>query len=411
MAFLTTDGIMNTSKRILILTVDSGSGHRSAANAIAAALREGYGDRCSIEIVNPMADRRTPAILRRSSADYDRIVRVLPGLYKLGYEATDEPVPSSVIENALRLMMLDVMRALVNHHRPDVIVTTYPLYQYPLETVFALQRRTIPLVNVVTDLVTLHRLWFSPVADLCLVPTPQAQELALSHGLPAERVRLTGIPVHPRLVRRERSPAELRAELGLRPELTTFLALGSPRVPQLAEMLTAVNHSGLPIQLLAVAGGDVGLYQQLQNTTWHLPVRVFHYVHDMAPLYQAADGLISKAGGLTVAEALACGLPLLLIGVIPGQETGNAHYVIEGGAGERAETPLAVLELLCHWLADGGRVLAERAARARALGRPRAAHDAAELIWGAAQRPTLPYPPPVWQRWGRWLRQRWAFWR
>jgi 1,2-diacylglycerol 3-beta-galactosyltransferase len=72
-------------KRILILTADYGYGHRSAANAIAGGLQETHGEECSVEIVNPMDDPRAPAVLRDGENGYDKIVRVAPDLYKLGF--------------------------------------------------------------------------------------------------------------------------------------------------------------------------------------------------------------------------------------------------------------------------------------------------------------------------------------
>ncbi len=103
-------------------------------------------------------------------------------------------------------------------------------------------------------------------------------------------------------------------------------------------------------------------------------------------MMHAADVVICKAGGLIVTESLACGLPLILVDVIPGQETGNANYVVEGGAGELGESPLEVLEVMFHWLQFGGELLARRARNAQQLGRPHAAYAAAEMIWAAAQR-------------------------
>jgi UDP-N-acetylglucosamine:LPS N-acetylglucosamine transferase len=89
---------------------------------------------------------------------------------------------------------------------------------------------------------------------------------------------------------------------------------------------------------------------------------------------------------LIVSEALACGLPLLLIDVLPGQEAGNAGYVIEGGAGELAPDPVSALKTLYHWLDREGTLLAERARNARRLGRPRAAYEIAERVWAAEER-------------------------
>ena len=333
-----------------------------------------------------------PSLLRSSQSDYDRIVREMPDLYKLGYEASDAAVPSAIVESALTVMMFEVMRDMLKRYEPDAIVTTYPLYQYPLGAVFSIQRRYVPLLTVVTDLATVHRLWFHEAADGCLVPTMTVRDLAVEYGIAPNKVQITGIPVHPNLAQETRSPTAVRSELGWRPDLTTVLAVGSKRVEHLSDVLRALNHSGLPLQLAIVAGGDEDLYRQFQETQWHMPAHVFNFVDNMPTLMHAADSIICKAGGLIVTESLACGLPLLLIDVLPGQEEGNADVVVRGGAGELAVSPIDALEVMCHWLEHGGALLTQRAQNAHALGRPRAALDVAEQAWQAAQRG--PYTRP-----------------
>ena len=99
-----------------------------------------------------------------------------------------------------------------------------------------------------------------------------------------------------------------------------------------------------------------------------------------------ADFIINKAGGLIVSEALACGLPFLFVDVTPGQEEGNADYVIRNKAGELATTPVRALEILCHCTEGGKEELRHYAEASRNLGRPFAAYDIAELTWQAAER-------------------------
>jgi len=377
---------MSDKKRVLILTADAGFGHRSAANAISAALLERHGEQCQGEIVNPLDDDRLPNILRRQQADYDRIVTELPEVYQLGYQLGEIRVTSSIAERALIVVLYETLRDHVRRCQPHAIVNTYPLYQAPLGAVFATTKNYIPLLTIVTDLATVHRLWFHSAIDHCLVPTDAVRDLALKAGISPEKIVITGIPVHPRLAQETRPPAALRAELGWRQELTTVLAVGSRRVKHLDEVLDLLNHSGLPIQLAVVAGGDERLYSQFQATEWHLPTHVYNFVQDLPTLMHAADLIICKAGGLIVTESLACGLPLLLIAVLPGQEVGNAEYVVRGGAGELAQKPVDALQILFHWLDRGGQLLAQRAENARRLGRPNAAYDVAELAWQAAER-------------------------
>ncbi len=380
---------MQEVKRILILTADAGFGHRSAANAIGAAIAEKYGDACAVEIVNPLNDKSVPTVLRDTQTDYDTIVKNAPKLYSLGYDISDATVPIAMIDFTLILTLFDALDDLLKKIRPHAIVTTYPLYQGPLKVACQLRQSRIPLLTVVTDLVSIHGIWFHEAADLCLVPTTAAQTLALEHGLAPEKVRLCGIPVHPRIIAETRSPAAIRAALGWRNDLITVLVVGSKRVGKLREILHLLNHSALPIQTIIVTGGDDKLYEELQKTEWHMITRLYNFVDNLPTMMHAADIIMCKAGGLIVSESLACGLPLLLVDVLPGQETGNAEYVIENEAGEWVQTPVGALETLYHWLNYGGAQMRKRAENARKIGHPRAAYDIADEAWFAANNPAL----------------------
>ncbi len=370
-------------KHILILTADYGFGHRSAANAIAEALAETHGPDCSVEIVNPLDSPRVPAFLRENQKTYNRLVREMPELYKLGYQVSERRVPGSLLRSTFTLMLFNVLREIVHQERPDVIVCTYLFYQGILDAIFVVDRIRVPLLTVVTDLATVNRLWFHPAADLCLVPTQTVYDLAIEAGLPPEKLKITGIPVRLELSRGSSDQAALRSELGWRQDLFTVLAIGSKRVDNLYDSLRVLNHSSWPLQLVVAAGGDEELFRQFQETDWHVETHLYNFVAEIGTFMKAADCVLSKAGGLTVSEALACGRPLILVDVIPGQETGNAAYVVAGNAGILAKDPLEVLEAMCHWLENGRRYYYQQAQNSCLLGRPRAAFDVAECIWAA----------------------------
>jgi 1,2-diacylglycerol 3-beta-galactosyltransferase len=227
-------------------------------------------------------------------------------------------------------------------------------------------------------------MWFDPGVDACLVPTSKARELALSYNMKPDQVIITGIPVHPDIASGSNDKAAVRLGLGWQPDLLTFLAVGSQRVEGLPEILNVLNHFGRPLQLAVVAGKNEVLYRQLQEIDWHVPAHLYDYVTNMPTLMHAADALICKAGGLIVTEGLACGLPLLLTSVIPGQETGNAEFVVENGAGDLVKDPLQALELITHWLMEDGKLLKERSRNAFLVGKPEAALTVAKLLWQAA---------------------------
>jgi UDP-N-acetylglucosamine:LPS N-acetylglucosamine transferase len=220
------------------------------------------------------------------------------------------------------------------------------------------------------------------------MPTSNGDQ-AIECGLSPDKVEVTGIPIHPDLTHEKREPAAVRTELGWVPDLTTVLAVGSKRVKHLPGLLRALNHSGLPLQLAIVAGGDDALYHQLQDSEWHIPAHVYNFVENMPTLMHAADCVICKAGGLIITESLACGLPILLTDYIEGQETSNVRYVVDGGAGDLVDNPLDGLETVYHWLAHESELLAQRSQNARVLSCPQAAYDVAKFVGAAVQGPQL----------------------
>lgn len=378
---------MADPKRVLILTADAGFGHRSAANAVAAALEDMGKGQYQVDVVSPLEDKRAPFFLRDVGSDYDKIIRNVPELYRLGYDASDSVVPVALLESAMVVLMFEIMRDVFRQYNPDAILTTYPLYQAPATAVFAIQRCYIPFLTTVTDLATVHRIWFHRGTDVCLVATEQVAELARSSGLPADKVIVTGLPVHPNIIRETRTREEVREVLGWRPDLMTMLAVGSSRVQNMIPALRVANHFGAPLQLVFVAGKDEETYNELASMEWHQPaVHLYEYTREMPAMMRAADAVICKAGGLIVTESLACGKPMMLVDVLPGQETGNADYVLQGGAGDLAQNPMEVLEILSHWTQNGGALLAERSANAARLGKPEAAYSAANLLMAAARR-------------------------
>ncbi len=373
-------------RKILILTADAGFGHRSAANAIAAAFENEYKDTCQVTIVNPLEDKRSPFFLRESQSDYDKIVRTMPELYKFGYEASDSAVSAAIVESALTVFLYEVIRDILNEYQPDSIITTYPLYQAPVNAFLTIAGHNIPFFTVITDLATVHRIWFSKNVDGCIVPTETVRSLAVSNGVPQKKVFVKGIPVHPKIIEETRSKQEIRKQLGWDPDLPTFLAVGSKRVEGLSRAIHVLNHFGRPLQLVAVAGKDKDLYEHLQNYDWHIPTHLYEYTEEMPMLMHASDAIICKAGGLIVTESLASHLPMMLIDVIPGQEEGNADYVVSNGAGDLTNNTEETLEIIAHWLMNDSALLKERAKNAKALSKPLAAKDIATLVYQTTLR-------------------------
>ncbi len=381
-------------KKILILTADAGFGHRSAANAIAEALNTQEEIEVEVQIQNLLDDPATPAVLRHSQTDYDKLVRGSPKLYEFGYESSDKRFPTQLAQIGLSAMLFKSFSDKMLNFNPDLVVNTYPLYQAPAQTwylinesswtsedvarflpqsaitKYSFQGKHIPFITVITDINTVHLMWLSLLPDAYCVASDKMREQLIKYGLAPERVFTTGIPVKPIFATETRSKAELRRHFGLDEHKTTLLAVGSKRVTNLMNGLNIINHSGFDLQIIMAAGGDEKLYQAMIETEWNLPVKIYNFTKEMPQLQLAADFIITKAGGLITSESLAAGLPMILIDVLPGQEEGNAEFVVKNGAGVLITEPIKIMETLSKWLRNEQSGLEEAHQNAKRIGIP-----------------------------------------
>jgi 1,2-diacylglycerol 3-beta-galactosyltransferase len=371
---------MRRPSRVLILTSDYGSGHRSAARALEAAFARAFGDAVQVDVRNPVHHPSAPVLLRQAEDIYLDEVQRAPALYRLHYELTDLPLASLLIDSGARLMLRATMRQVLIESPADVTISVFPFYSAAIAAAYGDAPTRPGLMTVVTDLGAVHATWFTESDDCCAVSSELAHSKAIRYGVDPRRLRLTGIPVHPDFGTPRADPAALRRELGLRADLLTVLLLGGGAgIGRLKAYAYALDQAGLAVQLLVVAGRNAALAEQLRAHAWSIPIRIFEFV-PLADLMHAADVVATKAGGLSISEALAAGKPVLIHGAIPGQEEGNLRYVSEHDAGCWTPEPPALVAQMARWLAhpEEARRAAEAARRA---GRPYAARDVAQLAW------------------------------
>ena len=366
--------------RVLILTSDVGGGHRSVALALAEAL-EPFNFKVSI--VDLIA-QGLPSPLKGIGRLYGPLVNRAPLIWHALYHLTEGQWRTGFLLRCLKPLFFKRLISLLWTANPDVVVSTHPLANH--FTVWALERmRRVPMVTMITDLVTVHPLWVCSEVDLCLAPTEEARKEALNWGIPGEKVKVVGLPVGLALTKRVAAQDALRAELGLEGDLFTVLISGGGEgIGDLWALIKAVAKAGLEAQLIVVAGRNRRLKDRLEERAWEIPIHVTGFTERMPALMQAADCIITKAGPSTISEALVSGLPLIITSAIPGQEEANVDYVVRGGAGIYAPTPEKAVAALKEFIASPGTLERMRTA-AWQLADPQAAEKAAQLIASLAQ--------------------------
>lgn len=395
-----------TQRTILFLIADTGAGHRSAANAIRHAItlisqqeQEQWSARHDdedeafvsseaapptyrIEIVD-VFDEYALFPLREAAKLYGPVIRYNPRLFGRVYHSSNDARRVSALQSVAHPMAHNGLSRLFTTLKPDVIVSVHPLLNHITVEVLRDLGSHVPFATVVTDLVSVHYTWFAPGADSYIVPTEEAKQVYLSRGLDARRVHVLGMPIDPKFSRSTDSKETLRRKFGLRADVPVALLVGGgDGAGGLYDAVRTISRARLPIQLLIVTGRNRRLYARLQRTrsSLHVPARVFGFVQNMPELMRASDVIVTKAGPGTIMEALACGLPIVLSGYVPGQEEGNVDFVLNSGVGTMARDPLELVDALRLLLKPGSELMRKQRENAQRLSRPQASFDIARCI-------------------------------
>jgi 1,2-diacylglycerol 3-beta-galactosyltransferase len=371
--------------RILILMSNTGGGHRASAEALQAGFSLQFGHRFQVDVIDLLTDYLFWP-LNRLPQLYPVLSNDATWLWRLLWKSGNFPGQARrLVDLVAREAAIPVTRAF-QEYQPDLIVSVHPLFhEVTLRSLARLGWR-IPLATVVTDLATVHPLWFHPAVNRCFVASQVAYQRGLRAGLRAEQLHLYGLPIRPAFAQSMPPRHELRERLAMHPTLPAALLVGGGEgVGSVAAIAQAVAQqlsiTGTPRgQLVVICGRNRRLYKQLNEQSWPLPVAVQGFVENMHEWMAACDCIITKAGPGTIAEALVCGLPILISGFIPGQEEGNLPFVLEHAAGAYSEEPTEIAQIVANWFGPAAATRQQLAENARRLGRPQATLQIVESL-------------------------------
>ncbi len=364
------------SPRILILFSDTGGGHRAAARALTDALKL-LDPSCIVTVADPLIGQG-PTVVSRLASLYSPVIRRSRAAWGAVYHTSNTRPAFAAIRAVfgpgVRKSVIDLLKS----HDPDVVLSVHPLLNHISHQAIRKSGRPRALMTVITDLVDFHRGWTFSQADLVIAPTELARKVALRRRVPVDRVKLLGLPVDLRF--RPPAPGEkqaLRRRFGLDEGRFTVLVMGGAAgVGHLTQQVRALAWEPYQWQLVVVAGRNEKLRRRLQELRFATQTLVLGFVDYMPELMRACDMVVTKAGPGAIAEALATGLPLIITGFLPGQETPNVDYVVDSGFGAYAPKDSDLLDEV-RVLAEGGPTWREMSRKAQELAHPYASSDIA----------------------------------
>ncbi len=340
--------------RITVLSCTYGGGHHRVAEVLAQEFRRLPGSVVEeYDYIETFIGHVYNAI---TTFLYIGSVRWAPWAWRWFYQATSAIPYDSPMQRFINGMGKRRLTRFLETQKPDLVVCTYCVPAGAISELKLAKRTEVPCATVVTDH-AVHSQWVHPGVDLFIVSSEFVREGMVARGIPAERIRATGIPIDGRFAASGDRRA-LRQAHGLETDRPTILVmvgaanlLPQPLALEFYRVLANLPHA---VQILFVCGSDERLRRAAEALAPALrnPVRVYGFVNNVYELMAMSDLMVSKPGGVTTSEALAAELPLVLVSPVPGQEEENVSYLTQLGAAVVAATPAevhrAVLDLVTH---------------------------------------------------------------
>jgi processive 1,2-diacylglycerol beta-glucosyltransferase len=359
--------------KILVIHATAGAGHKKAAEAIFHGLEAQGG--IDAKLVDAL-DYTNPFFKRTYPSSYTFLVTRLSWAWGFFFSVLDISWMQPLVHVVRRLyngFNAQALQKFLIQEQFDSVITT----QFLSAEVCAYLKRTGKIKSKVICVVTdfdVHRIWVNEGIDVYTGACDYTKNKLISLGVPPEQVFATGIPTDAKFAQNPDISA-LKKKLGIKDGIFTILiATGSFGMGPIEELMELLKD----YQLLIVCGHNKDLYERLRPKA-HPNTYVLGLVNNMDELMAVSNVMVTKPGGLSIAEALVKKLPMIFFSAIPGQETNNIKVLTTYDVSQGQSSLPQIAETI-HELNSNPKDLDALRRRMNELSKPNAVADIIALL-------------------------------
>ncbi|UJW57802.1 glycosyltransferase [Bacillus sp. A116_S68] len=310
----------------LIFSASIGNGHTQAAKALnAELLKQGY----SPKIVDTFYELN-PYLHHLMLYTYLSMIKWQPSVWrKLYFHA--EQVPLFHLLDKFSGLYITQLYRLVNQDNCPFIISTHPFVTAFLSNLIKKKNLNMPFYTVITDFV-LHPAYLRETIDGYFTASCEIATFAKKYDIAPQRFTPTGIPIlanNTLALTKE----EARQRLGISlTDKVVVIAGGGRGLTNYSRILKALDALDDALHIICMVGENIQAKKKLLKQKSKHDLKIVSFTDQFIVFLKASDTIISKAGGVTMAEALVCETPIVLFRSVPGHEEQNTQYLTDEGA-------------------------------------------------------------------------------
>jgi UDP-N-acetylglucosamine:LPS N-acetylglucosamine transferase len=314
-------------KKILILFSTLGGGHVSASKAIEQALDKLYPDKYEIKLLDYFA-LLSDSLNKSLQKLYDNSVKFAPMFYKTFFDFFDTKWQLQLVSKLNSPFIAAPIKKELIKEEADLLISTHPMWDYVLAEIWHKKKPHAPLITVILDSITIHKIWLLSKANYRVVPNEDSAKILIKkEGIDAKNIKTFGFPVDLQFTEKT-DKAKVLKSLGLNPKLFTILVFATMENYKKSQVLfEKIIFEKRDYNVIAICGRNEELYDKIQYLKKEKNVKILNWTTQAPDIIKASDLVITKAGGATVMECIASLKPMIITQVIPGQEEGNAEFI------------------------------------------------------------------------------------
>ena len=372
-------------KKIIIFYASYGGGHLSAAKSLEYYLKNNY-ENVSIELIDCMK-YINKTVEKVTTTAYKEMAKKAPWAWGKLYSDSQKGPLAHISTRANSFMAIKLLH-LLHQKNPDIIISTHPFGSQMCTYLKRKGKLSTKIATILTDFKS-HDQWLigAEQTDLFFVANDDMKNELLEKNIEEEKIHVTGIPIkHNFLIDYNRQ--EILDELKFSEDKKTVLFFGGGEFGLGKSMTLKVFEcliKNFPqIQIIAISGKNENMNnhfkKMVEENNRKNDVKIFEYTDKIAEFMSISTVVISKSGGLTSSESLACHVPMIIINPIPGQEEENADYLESKRVAKwqkKGDNVKYILDLLLN----NDNILNSMKENTKLIAKPNAANDICKIIF------------------------------